>query len=346
MSEVIEIDTTFDPRGRYGTKQDSDWTRGYRHSCLTGGDSSKIIPDSKEWVPYFSIGHDESLDSLNTYHRGGYWWTNGCGKYFAQREAIPKDWQNPIENLDKIGLPEPVLAIAIDAIQKLWNDTVRRGHGSYSSRNDVLDKLSLKDLKKLIIYYIRKERDKVERYIADSTLDLDEAWEGTTSNWNSMWKWGDFFNTFWSVGGFVMKRARMRTPGYVVGNGYIARYDSETGLTEPLVCLMVKKSYFPYYKGSLLVGDRVDSKYFKLYVKEGLDIKDTSDKALRPKYRKYIKKVLAEAGVEIVEKKTLNDIFAVYKLPAMKSLGEYEKFLEDASIEVMDYCRDENIITY
>ena len=345
MIDLIEIDTTFDLRGLHGTKQDADWSEARIGSCLTPSeDSSKIVSKSKKWVPYFSIGKSNIPLKFDNYHVGGYWWTDGPGKYFEKRGIIPESFRNPTGHRQELLLPETLVSATIKGLSELWRDGTNPNRYDSSS---YLDNLSQKQLRRLAIYYVRRVRDRLEKYIGNKDLLVDEAWEGSRNRgWGGIWKWGDFIQNFWSGPGFVKKRGRGVTPSYIAAPGYIAGFDPETGVTDPLVCLMVKKDYLPYYKGSLIVGDRVDSQYFKLYVKEGFDIKNTSDKNLRPKYRKYIKKVLNEAGVEIIEKKNLNDIFSIYTMPAMKSLAEYNTFLNNASIEVMDYCRVNNIIKY
>lgn len=313
------------------------WRNCKPYSMHQNSNSSKIISNSKKYVPIFSI----SNNYLNDIHRNNTW---------AYRNYTYSNNVKPYLERRKISLPDPdsvsplIMQIFYRAAVQMWDKAtegvtrrMRVYHWSREINHEILDKLSDDQLKLMLSYFVRKERRKVEKWIISKDLDVPQAYDGAIDQHGNVWKWDQILNFWRNFNGFAVKRPRGTTPSYVIANNYIAKYTRQTGDTEPLACLMIERKYIPYYKAALLVGDFIDPKYLQLWVKEGFDHKDTLHKTMRPKYRKFIKKPLEAAGVEIKEFKNLEqEMFAFYSLPKMKSISDYEAFLKKASDEVLD----------
>ena len=107
---------------------------------------------------------------------------------------------------------------------------------------------------------------------------------------------------------------------------------------------MIEKKDIPYFKAAQVLNDPISTDYLQLWVKEGFDHKDTLHRGLRPKYRKLIKKPLELAGVDIIERPTLNDLFCVYTPPKVNNIKEYEQFLKKSSEEAINQLKKNNLL--
>ena len=307
--------------------------------------STKIINKRKKLVPLFTIGQDYNNLCINENARN-FLYAHAPVMTAALKE---KKWDFIINNYSKeSSLYSEAFDIILSNAFSNFKDALSPGENNYISyrRSNIdankLKNLSKKDADTLLLYFLHKEKEKVEKYIT-SGISIDSALEGIVG-YNASLKYTSFISDFYNANGFVQYRTRTQGLGYIVGRYYIAEYNEATGATTPLVCGVIEKKDIPYFKAAQVLNDPISTDYLQLWVKEGFDHKDTLYRGLRPKYRKLIKKPLELAGVDIIERTTLNDLFCVYTPPKVNNIKEYEQFLKKSSEEAINQLKQNNLL--
>jgi hypothetical protein len=236
---------------------------------------------------------------------------------------------------------------------KALDNLLRTIHPKYSNYGtnyaitQVLNNMSKKEFRTLYMYFLMKEKAKVDEYIT-SGMDITQLPFGIRNRYVSSLKYNSLLHNFFNSSSSM--RYKTRIPGimYLTGRYYIAHFDEMNLQETPLVCAVIKREHIPYFKAAQLLDDPVSTSLIELWVKEGFDHKDTIHRGLRPKYRKFIKKPLALKGVEIVEKKDFSELVMKYNPPKVANVQEYERFLEDACKESLEALNSkiEKIIYY
>lgn len=324
----------------------------FRSRSLDHNDSTKILSINSQMRPLFSIGFPDRQFYGRTYYGRNYQrfpFSNLSNHIVGVLKSRGLNFRENLKCPDKY-IEELSYVYILEKLNKMYilSSSGMRSSYHYHSRQQVsefLDKFSNSQLETIFLYFLNQYKNILENWIKNKEFAIDSAWDNRSFGWGTLWKWNDLFSHFFQNMDFVTYRTRSHLR-YIVGQGYIAQYDTTTMVTEPLVCIMVNKDHIPYIKGSIILNDLILSEYIELWVKDGFDVVRSEHKSLRPKYRKFIKKPLESAGVKIITKPSLNDIFSKYTLPKFNNLNHYNKFLEDSSIEVLDaICNEREIVT-
>ena len=326
--EVIEIENILDINRVEVSRR--------AHPIRSGGgynpETCKILNKSKKMVPLFSIGQEYNNPQIRATMAHNF--TNHQVQDAYKRLKWDRfDRYNP----DTSPYSYAFYSLVVKARQAIISALGRGYRGNRYHINiyisDKLNAMSLKEANTLLMYYVYKEKAKIEEYITGG-ITIDAALDSCISGGNSL-TYNSFLSHFFNSSGFTIYRTRIPGLGYIECRYYIAEYNLTTGASTPLVCGMIERKHIPYFKAAQVLDDPISTDYLQLWVKEGFDHKDTLHRGLRPKYRKFIKKPLELVGVNIIERASLNDIFCVYTPPKVNSIGEYEQFLKDASIEAL-----------
>ena len=305
--------------------------------------STKIINKRKKLVPLFTIGQDYNNPLINSRSRALPTF-NSCSTKLSQAIEA-KRWAS----LASYNKDTALYSYAFKAILENAFDSLKKvlcGHSSsrylrqYTIDNEVAEKLnnlSEKEADTLLLFFMYKEKDKLEKYIT-SGISIESALESQPGFHPSL-TYKSFISDFYNAQGFVQYNTRIPGLGYIVGRYYIAECNLVSGATTPLVCGVIERKDIPYFKAAQVLDDPISTDYLQLWVKEGFDHKDTLHKGLRPKYRKFIKKPLELEGVDIIEKPTLSNLFCVYTPPKVNNIKEYEQFLKKSSEEAINQLK-------
>ena len=310
--------------------------------------STKIINKRKKLVPLFTIGQDYNNPLINFGNRPRPTFSSSNAKLSL---AIKEKGWSSLSSYDKDTALysyafNTILENAFKALKKvLYGPSASHYLRQYTIDNEVaerLNKLSKKDANTLLLYFIHKEKNKLEKYIT-SGISIESALE-SQPGYHSSLTYNSFLSDFYNAKGFVQYNTRIPGLGYIVGRYYIAECNLASGATTPLVCGVIERKDIPYFKAAQVLDDPISTDYLQLWVKEGFDHKDTLHKGLRPKYRKFIKKPLELEGVDIIEKPTLSNLFCVYTPPKVNNIKEYEQFLKKSSEEAINQLKKNNLL--
>lgn len=103
---------------------------------------------------------------------------------------------------------------------------------------------------------------------------------------------------------------RLRSNTYVGGYGSLFYADGT-----PIWTMCVHKKYVEYVKLCFILGEEIDQSVYTLFVQEGFDTKNTTNKPLRSAYRKYMKKGIEANGIPIMEANFIELFTTEVKLP-------------------------------
>ena len=305
--------------------------------------STKIINKRKKLVPLFTIGQDYNNPLINSRNKALLTF-NSCSTKLSQAIEA-KRWASLASYNKDTALYsyafKTILQNAFDSLKKvLYTHSSSRYLRQYTIDTEVAEKLnnlSEKEADTLLLYFIHKEKNKLEKYIT-SGISVESALESQPGFHPSL-TYKSFISDFYNAQGFVQYNTRIPGLGYIVGRYYIAECNLVSGATTPLVCGVIERKDIPYFKAAQVLDDPISTDYLQLWVKEGFDHKDTLHRGLRPKYRKFIKKPLELEGVDIIEKPTLSNLFCVYTPPKVNNIKEYEQFLKKSSEEAINQLK-------
>lgn len=301
----------------------------YSISVVDADESSLIISNRSKVVPVFcmigtKVRDDSKISRSGIYHPGS------SLRTYAPNSEVYDD------------LPKSFSRINNKILDELYSESSVSRH--YQSLTTKVDKLGGEEgIAKLVLYKLRRKKEELLDWIEDDTLEIDSVPDNLNGGrWGFLWKWNSLLRHFFYGNGFTSFRTRGARSGLFIIGPYYLSHISYEGTVTPLVCLTTEKKYFPYLKTSMLTEDLINSNVLKLYVKEDLDIKESCFPILRPYYRKWIKSFFENAGVEIILKRDMNDLFAHYTLPKFNTIQEYETFLQNGSKAVLESIREEN----
>ena len=122
-----------------------------------------------------------------------------------------------------------------------------------------------------------------------------------------------------------------------------ADYEPVSGVIGPgsevttLFCVMVKREMIPYLRMCYLMGEDPHPDALELWVRDDLDIPKGEYKNLRPKYRKELKKIITDSGIEVVEMPSLDDVmYHKINVPKFKRLSERGVWYAERSAEFLE----------
>jgi hypothetical protein len=310
-----------------------DWRRdGYTISKNVYKYSCKVTGTNKEWLPYFAI-----ITSDLPY---------GKVKTDMLRSSLDYQVGNKIYEYTNI---EPY------SLKYEKND--RYNHNMFKVLRDAsmnfrkkiphysdspVHTLSKEKYYKLFAYFLVLELNKLEDVIKNR--EINHVAMDNNIQQKFYWKYSHIFNHFYFRSGFQIFGSRDPRLQYVIGPYYIAHYDRITGNTKPLVSLVIKSKYLPYYKGAIVTSTAINPKHVELWVDSSFDITGSMHKGLRPKYRKFIKKELIELGVKVVVKENLDkELFNQYSLPSdIRTINQFQTFCEESGKEMLTQFKIEN----
>ena len=156
-----------------------------------------------------------------------------------------------------------------------------------------------------------------------------------TRYWSSYWKYKETLGHFLIGNGFKSQRTRTMIQGnnlkYIVGSYFLA--DISTSNLVPLICLVTKPKYVEYIKYCLALSKKIDSRVFQVWVHPEFDVPRSKWRGIRPYMRKEFLIPMYDAGVPIVEKRSIDELFKIMTIPEMATIPEYKQWLKDCAKE-------------
>jgi hypothetical protein len=312
MIEEIEVENIFELRKPLSAYRGS--------SSLT--ESAKIVPENRKIIPFCTINMSNVNNNL-LFSEIVCDYLTEIGMKEELVEALTTDYY-----------PDNMKQLLTRAINSLI--TLNTTHYGNSSAKAILSKFNKEQFTTILTYLVHKHKGQLDNKIANIEVH-NKVFNGVPDINGYIHKYSQVLDLFYADKGGRYTIFKTRDPDlkYVIGKYYIAHYNRITGETIPLVCMVTKRKYIPYFKAAQTVGDYAHSEYVELWVKDGFDIVNSPHRSLRSKYRKEIKKPLEQAGINIVTKENLNELFLEYQLPKFNTINQYEQFLKDASVEAL-----------
>jgi len=303
--------------------------------------STKIISDNSEFIPICSIPKIICINHLNSHSRR----SRNIDIIKAFEEVGIKEEVIDFLREDSI-YPELLVDIVLSAIYSIIksssdkNLTTRYGYYTYSKVKvlELFDKITKEEFYTLLSYLVIKDKTNLDIDIIDKNIN-NYLLDGVIGEYGNISSYSNAILAFFkkkSSKKFSIFKTRNPLFKYVIGKYYIAHYNMITGETTPLVCMVAKRKNLPYFKAAQVMDDYVSTDSVELWVKDDFDVVRSAHRGLRPKYRKFIKTPLQEAGVKIVTKPNFNEMLLTYSLPKFKTIVQYEEFLNKASVEVLE----------
>ena len=303
--------------------------------------STKIISDNSEFIPICSIPKITCINFLNSHSRRA---SRNIDIIKAFEEVGIKEEVIDFLREDSI-YPELLVDIVLSAIYLIIksssdNNFIRYGYYTYSKVKvlELFDKITKEEFYTLLSYLVIKDKTNLDIDIIDKNIN-NYLLDGVIGEYGNINSYSNAILAFFEKGSperFSIFKTRNPLFKYVIGKYYIAHYDMITGETTPLVCMVAKRKNLPYFKAAQVMDDYVSTDSVELWVKDDFDVVRSAHRGLRPKYRKFIKTPLQEAGVKIVTKPNFNEMLLTYSLPKFKTIVQYEEFLNKASVEVLE----------
>jgi len=154
--------------------------------------------------------------------------------------------------------------------------------------------------------------------------------------WSSYWKYKETLGHFLMGSGFKSQRTRTMIQGnnlrYMVGSYFLADI-STSNVVIPLICLVTKPKYVEYIKYCLALSKKIDSRVFQVWVHPEFDVPRSRWRGIRPYMRKEFLIPMYDAGVPIVEKRSIDELFKTMTIPEMATIPEYKQWLKDCAKE-------------
>jgi len=208
----------------------------------------------------------------------------------------------------------------------------RKKDGGYYYKHDI-SCVPVDEQKEVIDSIISETKEKLALYATGSPLY--SMFDNQAGIHGYYWRYQSLIDHFWHGSGFRIMRTRNPRMKFVVGRYYLAHYNNLTGATIPLVCLVTQAKFMDLIRWSHLLGKPVDSKHFQLWVKDDFDVVRSTYSLIRPRYRKFIKKPMEEAGVRVITKPDLKILFSKFQGVKCDTMKEYHEFLKDSSKEIL-----------
>ena len=150
-----------------------------------------------------------------------------------------------------------------------------------------------------------------------------------SNNWGDTSYYDDLFDHFWKgeMNNQVTFRSRSYPLSYSVSPYLLSSWNKENGNMEILVAIVTKPKYMPIIRASFILDEPIDTRLLQLWVRDDFDIPHTEFKNIRPRYRKQIKAVCADAGMPIIDvtKKDFLSLFNHYTMPKTNNPKEYKE---------------------
>jgi hypothetical protein len=108
-----------------------------------------------------------------------------------------------------------------------------------------------------------------------------------------------------------------------------------------LFSLMVRKDKVKEIKLKWLLGLKIPTHYFQLWVSEGFDTKNTCSKPLRKWYRTHVKTAIQEKGIQIIEKE-----LEFWKLHIPININEYYIRLDEIKYNFINQLREQEALPF
>ena len=126
-------------------------------------------------------------------------------------------------------------------------------------------------------------------------------------------------------------RSRTYPLSYTASPYVLSEWDKSTGNIETLVMIITQPKYIPIIRASFILGEPIDTRFLQLWVRDDFDIPHSRFKNIRPRYRKQIKAVCADADIPIIEvtKKDFASLFNHYTIPKTNNPKEYKDCLSN-----------------
>ena len=155
--------------------------------------------------------------------------------------------------------------------------------------------------------------------------------EDSSMAWGDSGYYDDLFNHFWKGSDNNQLKFRSRTYplSYTASPYVLSEWDKSTGNIETLVMIITQPKYIPIIRASFILGEPIDTRFLQLWVRDDFDIPHSRFKNIRPRYRKQIKAVCADADIPIIEvtKKDFASLFNHYTIPKTNNPKEYKDCL-------------------
>lgn len=180
--------------------------------------------------------------------------------------------------------------------------------------------------------FLHEYRESLNELINDQ--DLDFQIQVSNSGGSS---YVDLFNgvnkkNYWEL-------HRLRSGNYISNLGYTAFSPSSNRNNKKyttLFCFVAKREMIPYLRMCYLMGEEPHPDALELWVREDLDVV-RSQYTVRSNYRKYVKKVAEDSGIQIVNWPDLDKLlFYNSEIPKFKKISEKKEWVQQASREFLE----------
>ncbi len=155
-------------------------------------------------------------------------------------------------------------------------------------------------------------------------------------SWGNYWKYKETLGHFLMGNGFSKQRTRTMIQNenlkYFVGSYFLADGSGENHMI-PLLCLVTKPKYVEYIRYSLILSKKIDPRVFQVWVHPEFDVPRSRWRGIRPYMRKEFLIPMYDAGVPIIEKKNVRELFKEFFPPKFSAIPEYKKWLNDCAKE-------------
>lgn len=123
---------------------------------------------------------------------------------------------------------------------------------------------------------------------------------------------------------YILGKSLNNSNYLVISRGFCGLFNYNTSEIIPLIMLMIKEDYIPYYRGANLLGMPIDNSKFEFWINDKIEeMPDFS------KVNTYIlsAKTSINSKIPIVVKSGLTENFSKYKFPKLESITERIEWL-------------------
>lgn len=323
---------------------ESKYSYGYNHGYGNAGypDSCRIYKEGQEYLPLMMIERENiNRRTSNSHTENVYLREHPLMLYiFTENLQTSTDLETG-SNYYTDTIPPYIAHVLREEINKFISaNCFYSRKGNVHERVCKLKNCTNEQIDLLLAHVIFKAKLKIQKeFLLKKPEESKEFRDGVPYENRNYFKYQDLLKHFFSRRDFSIFRGRDLRQQFVVANYYLAHYNSENGVTTPLVCVMVRREHLLYAKACYMMNEPIDPACLELWVKDDFDVVRSAYGNIRPKYRKFIKKPLLDAGVTIKNVKNFEDMFLKYTPPIVHSIDEYEDFLKNSSITTLNSLR-------